>query len=69
MFFPETVKLVSSAYSLIENILEAWVKSFIYNKNNKGPRIDPCGTPDENQREFHLRVLFAFCYENKIWTK
>jgi len=20
-------------------------KSFIYNKNNKGPRIEPCGTP------------------------
>ena len=58
MFFPETVKLVSSAYSLIENILEAWVKSFMYNKNNKGPRIDPCGTPDEIQSIREIPLCF-----------
>ena len=62
-FFPETVKEVSLAYSLIENILEAWVKSFVYNKNNKGPRIDPCGTPNKIckvSEKIHLRAPFAF---------
>ena len=30
---------------------EAWCKSFTYNRNNKGPKIDPWGTP-------HVTVTF-----------
>ena len=28
-------------------MLETWFKSLIYNKNSNGPRIEPCGTPQE----------------------
>ena len=38
-------KVVSSAYKIN---LKAWLTfmiSFIYIKNNRGPSIDPCGTP------------------------
>ena len=40
-------KVVSSAYIIKLNILLAFGKSFMYKIiiNNKGPRIDPCGTP------------------------
>ena len=37
-------KLVSSANSLIEQPIFLII-SFIYIKNNKGPKIDHCGTP------------------------
>ena len=38
-------KVVSSAYIIKSNFLVDSQKSFIYMTNNKGPRIDPCGTP------------------------
>ena len=38
-------KVVSSAYIIKLIILLAFGKSFMYIINNKGPRIDPCGTP------------------------
>ena len=37
-------KFVSSANSLIEQPIFLTI-SFIYIKNNKGPKIEPCGTP------------------------
>ena len=38
-------KVVSSAYIIKSNFLVDSEKSFIYMINNKGPRIDPYGTP------------------------
>ena len=29
-------------------------KSFVYNKNNKGPRTEPCGTPHNTVRTLEL---------------
>ena len=29
-------------------------RSFTYIKNNKGPRIDPCGTPEVTVSEFDV---------------
>ena len=44
-FFPDKNKFESSANST-ENILSDTVaRSFIYTKDNNGPRMDPCGTP------------------------
>jgi hypothetical protein len=46
-------KLVSSAYST--NLAFSAVtlgKSFMYNKKNKGPRIEPCGTPYLTSSQF-----------------
>ena len=38
-------KVISSAYIIKSNFLVDSEKSFIYMINNKGPIIDPCGTP------------------------
>ena len=38
-------KVVSLAYIIKLNILLALGKLSMYIINNKGPRIDPCGTP------------------------
>ena len=38
-------KVVTSAYLIKLNILPAFGKSFMHIIDNKGPRIDPCGTP------------------------
>ena len=49
ILFPKDFKLlnsvVSSAYIINLNILLALEKSLIYMINNKGPSIEPCGTP------------------------
>jgi hypothetical protein len=39
-------RLVSSAKSIgkAESIV-AWWRSLIYNRNNRGPKTEPCGTP------------------------
>ena len=44
-------KVVSSAYIIKSNCLVGSVKSFLYMIHNKGPIIEPCGTPI-------LKVLF-----------
>ena len=44
-FFPETYKTESSAYSIVLWSSVAEMQSFMYNKKNRGPKIDPCGTP------------------------
>ena len=42
---PDTDMSVSSANNMIKLDLHAVCISFTYNKNNRGPKIDPCGTP------------------------
>jgi hypothetical protein len=47
------MKLVSSAYSTNLAFLVVTVgKSFIYNKKNKGPRIEPYATPCLTSSQF-----------------
>ena len=43
--FPEQTRLVSSAKSEVVKKFETLAISLIYNKNNNGPKMDPCGTP------------------------
>jgi len=38
---------VSSANNLIEALGTEFEISFTYNRNNKGPKTDPCGTPQD----------------------
>ena len=45
-------KLVSSAHNMGNADLQLDGKSFTYTRNNKGPKIDPCGTP-------HVRVWWS----------
>ena len=37
--------LVSSAKIRNESLLDDFGRSFIYNKNSRGPRVEPWGTP------------------------
>ena len=37
----EKKRFVSSANMIGFSIFEAWCKSFTYNRNNKGPKMDP----------------------------
>ena len=37
--------LVSSANNIGNKASETIDRSFIYNRNSKGPKMDPCGTP------------------------
>ena len=34
------------------------VTSFMYNRNNRGPHSEPCGTPHLIDKEFELVVLY-----------
>ena len=43
--YPVAKRFVSSAKRIGMKYSETWGKSLIYNKKNKGPRIDPWGTP------------------------
>ena len=45
MFFAEKKRFVSSANIMGFKMLEALHKSLTYKRNNSGPKIDPCGTP------------------------
>ena len=38
---------VSSAKRKKDNLLDMFGKSFMYNKKSRGPRTEPCGTPQE----------------------
>ena len=65
ILFPKYAKLlnsvVSSAYIINLNILLASEKSLIYMINNKGPSIEPCGTPTllllEEFQTLYLQIL------------
>lgn len=45
--YPEAVKDVSSAYNLVEKKVEDFRRLLMKIINNKGPCIDPWGTPVE----------------------
>ena len=61
---PAKVILVSSAYILGWECWRQLGKSFIYNRNRRGPRIVPCGTP---QRRNILDDLFPFT--RHVWVR
>ena len=42
---PEAVRFVSSANNRGFVFVRHWGKSLMHNKNNNGPKIEPCGTP------------------------
>ena len=42
---PETERLTSSQNNKVVNILEKYDKSLMNNRNNRGPRTLPWGTP------------------------
>ena len=44
-FFPVRKKLESTANNMAKSLGDARARSFIYNKNSKGPKLDPWGTP------------------------
>ena len=48
---------VSSAYMMLQKLLHDG-RSLIYNVNNAGPRMLPCGTPFSTARE--LDKLFPY---------
>jgi len=61
----EIMTLVASANnngSYIEFILRG--RPFIYIMNNRGPRIDPWGTPLPNHGKFFQHALFQLIYLN-----
>ena len=43
----EAKRLVSSANSIVRKDWETLARSFMYIRNNNGPSIDPCGTPQD----------------------
>ena len=45
IFESEINKFVSSAKIIGVSLLELLKRSFIYMRNNSGPRMEPCGTP------------------------
>lgn len=55
--------LVSSANKILDSLSETLGRSLIYIKNSKGPRIEPCGTPQTMGRkgEFHCMIQTAVC--------
>ena len=53
-FFPVQKKLESSANYMAKSLGDARARSFIYNKNNKGPKLDPWGTPHWTLSELEL---------------
>ena len=61
-------KLVSSTYSLTVIFGMQFSISLTYNKNNKGPRTLPCGTPQftltvlELIQFTHSYAVIKFCY-------
>ena len=56
-------KVVSSAYKIKSNFLVDSQKSFIDMINNKGPRIDPCGTPIvKGKISDLLSSIYVYCF-------
>ena len=53
-FFPFWNKFESSAKKIGIVYLQTLARSFIYTKNNKGPKMDPWGTP-------HLMFINLYC--------
>ena len=62
--------LVSSANKWNIKLLEAFGKSLIYNKNNRGPKTDPWGTPQvigNEEEEWPLTVTYCFLSNRIEW--
>ena len=60
--------LVSSANVVIFEFVTTSGRWFSYKRNNKGPRIDPCGTPDvtgTGREPDYDRVYQAFMFVSK----
>jgi hypothetical protein len=57
------INVASSAYNKKLNPLLAFGKSFINIKNNKGPKIEPCGTPQliSTVEEFD-ELMDTYCF-------
>ena len=51
--------LVLSAKSMKSKAFHASHESLMYNKNNNGPKIDPCGTPYLMYLEEELKPLYC----------
>ncbi len=63
---PEAVRFASSANSRGLVILRHSGKSLMYNKNNNGPKIEPCGTPhltrcSDETNPIHFALLATIC--------
>ena len=43
--FPFTIRFESSAKSIVLKLVKIFPRSLIYIKNNRGPKIEPWGTP------------------------
>ena len=48
---PSIKQLVSSANKIDVRRVDTLHKSLIYSKNSDGPRIEPCGTPQETGKK------------------
>ena len=55
--FELNFRYVSSAKWYVEELLIAWCISLIYIRKRRGPRIDPCGTPQVTSWNFELEFL------------
>ena len=54
---PDTNILVSSANNIYDRFSDILEMSLTYNKNNKGPNMDHCGTPIETLPIFEFSLL------------
>jgi hypothetical protein len=67
-FLSVITKLVSSANKIgLDDLFMADGKSFIYSKNNRGPKTEPCGTPclilDQfDVKDWPLSLSFKFTH-------
>ena len=59
ILFPDANKLVSSANRTNFKISETFFISLMYVINNKGPRIEPCGTP---QKKLWIIPYYSYNY-------
>jgi hypothetical protein len=54
--------LVSSVKVIgVESLFIVLGKSFIYKRNNKGPNIDPCGTPCLTLSQSEVILVLLLC--------
>ena len=67
--FPSQHKVVTSAYLWTIEFLQCSAKSLTYNIKNKGPNMNPWGTPCVNLhflKQNHYSELFDISQMNKI---
>ena len=60
--FPEQNIFMSSANKIVDNLVVALIRSFIYIKNSKGPRTDPWGTRPTSNQSLRRNYLIVFHY-------